>query len=296
MKKNYLFKWFLIFVLIILCIDLVFNFSAILEENFDGNTEDASRAWESSDPTTHITPSNDQKIQAIVSKYSGKTINIEPIDGPPTKKVLIHFYGSRALTMNDDGTYSIGISDKNNIRQQWEIHAINTGVQYDSFIPKSNKTMGKDLEDVKYPFYIVRSAHKPDRALQYESGSILVRPLANYDSQKWDISYTKIDSTDAIRTHKYDPMSILSGDFRTDPQIPSANEYSVDTDKIKINLNLDNSTLGSILNKYEPGNTQTGENTLPASNTDCDETKWLDRDSVRSVCVGCDPDSIDPVN
>ena len=110
------------------------------------------------------------------------------------------------------------------------------------------------------------------------------------------ISYTKIDSTDAIRTHKYDPMSILSGDFRTDPQIPSANEYSVDTDKIKINLNLDNSTLGSILNKYEPGNTQTGENTLPASNTDCDETKWLDRDSVRSVCVGCDPDSIDPVN
>ena len=293
MKKNYLFKWFLIFVLIILCIDLVFNFSDILEENFTSHLPAAARAWESSDPTTHITPSNDQKIRSIVSKYSGKTINIEPIGEAPTKKVLIHFYGSRALTMNDDGTYSIGISDKNNFRQQWEIHAINTRVEYEHMNP--DKTIGYNLDDVKYPFYIVRSVYKPDRALQYESGSILVRPLANYDSQKWDISYTKIESNEAIRTHKYDPMSILSSDFRTDPQIASANEYSVDQDKIKINLNLDNSTLGSILNKYEHGNTQTGENPISNTPTDCDETKWLNRDSIKSVCSGCDPDSIDPV-
>jgi hypothetical protein len=299
MKKNYLFKWFLIFVLIILCIDLVFNFSDILEENFTDQLGEAAKSWDSNDPTTHITPSTDQKIRSIVSKYSGKIINIDPIGDAPTEKVLIHFYGSSALTMNDDGTYSITIRNKDSIRQQWEIKAINTRVQYEEIIPTSNKTMGYNLDDVKYPFYIVRSVHKPDKALQYDSGSILVRPLANYDSQKWDISYTKIESNEAIRTHKYDPMSILSSDFRTDPQIASANEYSVDKDKIKINLNLDNSTLGSILNKYEPGklsgNTQTGENPLSNTPTDCDETKWLNRDSIKSVCSGCDPDSIDPV-
>ena len=55
------------------------------------------------------------------------------------------------------------------------------------------KSIGYNVEKSDYPFYLIVSAHKTDRCLQYNSGSILVRKIANYDSQKWDISYEKVD-------------------------------------------------------------------------------------------------------
>ena len=45
-------------------------------------------------------------------------------------KCIIKFYGNNALSLNDDGTYSVGLSDKENIRQQWIIKHIPNSIEY----------------------------------------------------------------------------------------------------------------------------------------------------------------------
>ena len=323
--KNYrnILKCFLVFVLIVLCIDLVFNFSGILQENFETTINQAANNYNSNTTITPqgdivFGPSHNKHIQSIVAKHSGKIINVKAIGQPPTKKVLVHFYGSSALTVNDDGTYSISLSNPNNIRQQWNIIYIPNAETYSKYIPVENKTLGEaaiikgyNLNKAEYPFYIITSAHKPDRCLQYDTASILVRKIANYDSQKWDISYEKVDADEVIKTHKYDPMSLLSGEFRTDPHLKGANEYSLDSNKIKINLNLNNSSLSKLLgatNIDSSINNNNNQIDLDSSNSnnnsnsnggydindcpDCDDKQWLSRNSIKSICPGCDTDKL----
>jgi hypothetical protein len=306
-KTNPILKWFLIVILIMLCLELVFNFSGIIEENFDNH--DAALALHGGGG---LTVSETQKVQSVVSKYSGKIINVQPIGDAPTQKILINFNGNTSLTVNDDGTYTVQISNQDSVRQQWRLIAINNASEYDQYIHDNYKNSGFSTSDsqTKYPFYIIVSnfdfgSDAPKRCLQYDTGSILVRPVANYDSQKWDISYQKIESNKSIKTHMYNPMSILSPEFRTDPHLNSANE--MDDSKIKINLNLDNSSLGNLLEKYSMNSpvkgmsndsqdqVQGGIQTSGKDCPDCNTNDWLSRDKVKSVCSGCDPDDIDPV-
>lgn len=290
-----------------LCLELVFNFSGIIEENFDNH---ASAAALNGGDIVGL--STTQHVQSIVSKYSGKIINIQPLDQPPTAKVLINFHGNTSLMVNDDGTYSVQISNQDSSRQQWKLIHIPDASEYDKHIHESYKTSGFPLDDpqTKYPFYIVVSMNEAGgikRCLQYDTGSILVRPVANYDSQKWDISYQKVESNKSVKAHMYNPMSVLSSDFRTDPHLDSGNE--VDDSRIKINLNLDNAALGGILEKYNFNNplknmkgNQDQDNGSGIQSIgdngdcpDCDTSDWLSRDKVKSICTGCDPDDIDPV-
>ena len=310
-KNNLVLKWFLIVILIMLCLELVFNFSGIIEENFDnhGAASALNGAASALNGGDGISVSKTQKVQSVVSKYSGKIINIQPIGDAPTEKILINFNGNTSLTVNEDGTYTVQISNQDSVRQQWRLVPINDATDYDTYIHESYKNSGFSTNDsqTKYPFYIIVSnfdfgSNTPKRCLQYDTGSILVRPVANYDSQKWDISYQKIESNKSIKAHMYNPMSILSPEFRTDPHLNSANE--VDDSKIKINLNLDNSSLGNLLEKYSmnspvKGMSKSNEDQDPdstqTSGTDCDKNDWLSRDKVKSVCSGCDPDDIDPI-
>ena len=256
-KKNPILKWFLVLMLLMLVIELIFNFSGILEENFATTVETVND--DGIDTSKHI--------QSIVAKYSGKIINVKALGSPPTNKVLIHFYGNSSLTVNDDGTYSVGLSDEDSIRQQWNIVYIDEEEKYDTHISTVNKNSGYSLDKVDYPFYLIISAHKPDRCLQYDAGSVLVRPIANYDSQKWDISYEKVESNNSIKTHKYSPMSLLSSEFRTDPSAIGEGK----NDNIKINLNLDNTAFSSILEKYKHNNPLLGSNQNGTQVNDLDE-------------------------
>ena len=100
--------------------------------------------------------------------------------------------------------------------------------------------MGYHVEDAKYPFFILKSNADHSKCLQYQDGNVSVRPLANYDSQKWDLSFEKVESV--IGAHKREFQSKLTGDYRANPDELGSNEYGTD-DSVKIKLNLDNKVL-----------------------------------------------------
>jgi hypothetical protein len=289
----------LIILLVALIINSVFNFTDIIQENYEDLLSIAASTTDS-DVTSPNPIKEDKHVAAIVSKYSGKAINVEAIGEPPTKKCVIKFYGQNSLSMNDDGTYSVGLSNKDNIRQQWMIIHVTDYQSFLKIIPQNNKNMGASVHESDYPFYMIISAFDNTKCLQYDSGSILVRPIGNYNSQKWDISYQKVEN--AIATHKKDPISGLSGDFRTDGDSFSSNEYNNDFDKIKLKLNLSPDTLQSILGSSGiKMRNMKGNNAINLGNDneeclDCNKDNWIPRSSIKSICSGCDPDQIDPPN
>ena len=142
------------------------------------------------------------------------------------------------------------------------------------------------------------------KALQYQDGNIMIRPLANYDGQKWDISYDKIEKV--IGTHKRNFESKLSGDYRANPDELGSNEYG-DLDKIKIKLNLDNNVINKFINQTVGTALRDSLDSDAESSYDDDEGRILsgkscpldlsynDRvpaDAVRSLCPGCNPNNL----
>jgi len=319
------FKYFLIIILIILCVDLVFNFSGILVENFDDTMSQISNSYNSANTEGGCKPypNNLKPVQSIISKNTGKVINVKPLGEAPTKKFLVHFYGDNAITLNDDGTYSLGLSNSDNIKQQFDLVYIPNASTYLNHIPKeyrslddSGQVLGYDVNKVTYPFYMGISAYDKKKCLQYDSGSVMVRPIGNYDSQKWDISYEAVKKDDVIQTHRLDPMSQLTSDFRLNPNSTGSNEYAENSDKIKINLNLSSNNLAKILgnsiNGNADGNADNNTHNInemlnnisnESSNIDinsqncpdCKNDDWIPRNNVKSICSNCDPDLIDPI-
>ena len=306
---NILKKNCMVFILIILLISLilnsVFNFTNIINENFSDFFEKASKGYVASSSSISADVSadvsdneydikEDKDIVAIVSKYNGKKINVEPLGQPPTQKCIIKFFGSKSLTMNDDGSYSLGISNKDSVKQQWKFNLIKNEEDYKKIIPSKNLNLGYNLSNANYPFFVITSVYDDTKCLQYDNGSLLVLPTANYDSQKWDISYQKVISS--VELHKTNPKSKLSGNFREDGGELSANEYLDDPNKIKLNLNLETNTLKQLLGTSGVNiRNNSSNNSLKLE--DCDECKkdnWIPRASVKSICSGCDPDSLDP--
>ena len=104
-KSSNIVIFLLLVLLISIIINSVFGFTNIVKENYEDVLEQAAQNYnEPADDAVQIKVKEDRKIQSIISKYSGKAINIDPIGQPPTKKCIIEFYGKNALSLNDDGT------------------------------------------------------------------------------------------------------------------------------------------------------------------------------------------------
>jgi len=141
-------------------------------------------------------------IGSIVSKYSGKVINIEKEPNSPAGKTryIIKWepLGGKpggCVTANADGSYSTPICNTAIDKQLWEIIEVREAEQFTKLIKDfggSNRLkMGRPLDETSYPFHIVK-ATKHDFVLNYEGGGLSIRKLANYDSQKWDVSNESI--------------------------------------------------------------------------------------------------------
>jgi hypothetical protein len=141
-------------------------------------------------------------LGSIVSKYSGKVINVEKESNSPAGKTryIIKWepLGGKpggCVTANVDGSYSTPICNHNIDKQLWEIIEVRDAEQFTKLIEdfggKNRLKMGRPLDETSYPFHIVK-ATKHDFVLNYEGGGLSVRKLANYDSQKWDVSTESI--------------------------------------------------------------------------------------------------------
>ena len=155
-------------------------------------------------------------LGSITSKYSGKTINVEPL--PPVKgskrKYQIKWQpvGGKpggCITANADGTYSTPICNANINKQQWFIKEVKNADEYLKLIPKDRRKMGRSMDETEFPFHIVQSSEYENYCLHYEGGGLAIREIANYDSQKWDVSKEKINQ-DPLPTQPNNKFSGLT--------------------------------------------------------------------------------------
>ena len=156
---------------------------------------------------------------SIVSKYSGKTINVEKEPNSPAGKTryIIKWepLGGKpggCITANADGSYSTPICNNVADQQLWEIIEVKDEEQFTELIKtyggEDRLKMGRPLDETSYPFHICKSS-KHDFVLNYEGGGLSVRKLANYDSQKWDVS-TETIAQDPMPTQNYNKLSSLT--------------------------------------------------------------------------------------
>ena len=134
----------------------------ILVENFEDTLNQASQNYNSNQGGGErcynlYFPSPNKHVKSLISKNTGKVINIKSIGDPPTKKFLVHFYGDNAITLNDDGTYSLGFSNDDNIKQQFELIYISNVATYTTYIPLENRILG---DDGQLAGYDVNKSHK----------------------------------------------------------------------------------------------------------------------------------------
>ena len=157
---------------------------------------------------------------SITSKYSGKSINVEAL--PPVKgakrKYMIQWQpvGGKpggCITANADGTYSTPICNANINKQLWFIKEVKDEEEYLKLIPKDRRNMGKSMDETDFPFHIVQSTEYENYCLHYEGGGLAIREIANYNSQKWDVSKDKI-TQDPLPTQTNNKFSGLTPGHR----------------------------------------------------------------------------------
>ena len=312
--RNRLLCLVVLFIVLIL-VDLVFNFRDILMNNYMVYNK-SKEQFAIEDIADNYNPSGgnheepnwvpSEQVKSIISKKTGKVINIDPISSQtPTTGTGENAgfqvkYNDSALTVLPDGTFSLGLPNKQSNTQIWEAIFIRNANEFQELINNTEglddgTTMGIPVAHPLsiYPFYLIRSRFRKKFCLYYDSGSLTVRPIGNYDNIRWDISKTTV-SKEVTKTHTTDQFASLSSDFRSDPTRRGPNELEVDPNKIKINLNLGPEMMNKILGKYASGDVSM-DTKGTMSNQDCDMSNWLPRKSVDSVCSGCDTNIIDPL-
>lgn len=310
-NENIILISLVLFALVLILVDYLLNKRGILKESFeDFNYNQAYNNYTNDSEQSHENPiSQTSHIKSVVSKYTGKVLNVEANGEPPSSIVTMPFFNEKSqkmnLSVNMDGTYSIVLPNKNSTKQQFLLIFIDSAETYAKHIPLKNENLGYNINEANYPFYILKSHYDITKALQYQDGVVMIRPLANYDSQKWDISYDKIEGV--IGTHKKTYESKLSGDFRANPDELGSNEYG-DLDKIKIKLNLDNQVLNQFLEKnLDKLVSMGGNNTDDESVYDVNQGKIdlgnscpidtsygnkVPSQAVASLCPGCNPNKL----
>jgi len=278
-----------LFVILVILLDLVFNFSSILVENFENSVSASYNASSSSGLSGSSscqlnTNENNFNIKSVVSKMTGKVFNISFYSEDPTNSI-INIQSPRSdkhnLTVNNDGTLSEENIISSKDTQQFILKKINNISEYRTEL-EANQNNGADISSTctKYPFYIIKSnsANKrsPPWCLAYESGNLMVHPIGNYDNQKWEVSNLVVTNK-AFCTSDMDSTSI--GDLR---QIPDRDKDKLyNKDRIKINFNLNDELKQKLF-----GAEAVGESTQSKCPT------YLPKKSVESLCKGCDVDKL----
>ena len=222
--NNIIFIVLLLVIIIIVCYKSITIHNNIMEQFADGDNEETTNDIDEEvddalkDVLGSIESNNNNESEetdaeleekckrvettgfgSITSKYSGKSINVEAL--PPVKgskrKYMIQWQpvGGKpggCITANADGTYSTPICNANINKQQWFIKEVKNEDEYLQLIPKDRQTMGRSMDETEFPFHIVQSSEFENYCLHYEGGGLAIREIANYDSQKWDVSKDKV--------------------------------------------------------------------------------------------------------
>jgi len=134
-----------------------------------------------------------QPVGSIISRYHGTTLDVaavvpaQNINSPyivPIKNPSVNTPPG-CLSVNTDGTYTTTLCDMNNINQHWNIVYIKNAQDFVNYVPQEEIKI-----DETYEFCLIISSRDNTKALHYDGGALAVRPVGNYEGQKWLISPT----------------------------------------------------------------------------------------------------------
>lgn len=277
-KNKNILLFICVFVILVIFLDLIFNFSNLFIENFQSATIPASEELEE-----EIV--ENRKYKRIISKYSGKSFDISYnkndnsiiyIKSPSNNKLN--------LSVNLDGTLSEDTIIEQLPSQQFSIVKVENNEEYNNLLSKNVDTGATlnsfDNECTKPPFFLIvsraESKTKIPWCLSYQAGNIFVNPIGNYDNQKWDVSMYSINE----RSFCTNNMGNTSGgSLRIVPDREHSTFYN--KDKIKINFNMEDDLKKRIMGEENEDNDE---------NEEC--PVFLHKRSIHSLCPGCNTDNL----
>lgn len=220
------------------------------------------------------------ELGSVTSKYSGKSFNVDalPAVKGSKRKYMIKWQpvGGKpggCITANADGTYSTPICNANINKQQWFIKEVKNAEQYRKLIPKDRRKMGGDIDEAEYPFFVIQSTEYENYCLHYEGGGLAIREIANYNSQKWDVSKDKIiqDPLPTQETNKYSALTPGHRMGSSDKTLGSLGETggsNGNSSPMQFNINIDPDLLSKIgVDTGLGGLTSSGNNNDGSSNS-----------------------------
>lgn len=278
-----------IVVVLVIFVDLIFNFSGLMKEKFtvssSYNSQSESMPQEESDENLNHT-----NIKSVVAKFEGKMIKVSFVPNDPNNKTVVlesPVSNNANLSVNSDGTLSEKLKASSETSQQFNLLKINNSQEYNELLKESNNGANTTSTVTNYPFYILKSVKFGDHnwCLAYEPGKLYLSPIGNYNNQKWDASNIEV-KTKSVLTHTVN--NTAAGAFNKNGD--AIDGEIDDPNKIRINLNLTDELKRQLLG-VETSSSSSGTNSsnnLDGSNCNTN----IPKNALSSLCRGCDPDRL----
>lgn len=256
--KNFIILMSIIFIVGIL-LDLLFNFSGNLNENFESQQSELENIYNSN------TTNTDNSIKSIQSLFSPDTnFNVHNLDGTDFYTIKVNSLESLSWENNQLVFKPTNSSESNQLFRMKKIESL------DDIEGQVNNA------NMEFPYVILLAPNSDNLALKIG------------DSGYW------IDELNHNHNHfKFKTLNTSFTPVKTDEDTIKIN---IKLDQESINKIIDQLDLDSDEDKNNSLNNNSNSNNASFSNfdeyVDCTEDHWIPKDAVRSLCRSCEPDLI----
>jgi hypothetical protein len=285
-------------VVLIIFVDLIFNFSGLMVEKFTVSSSYNSQTQTSQEGSSTQTPTeiddnnlDHTNIKSVRSMVFGKMFKINFLQNDPENNTILlesPVSSNANVSANTDATLSEELKTNTNIAQHFKLLKIDNAQKLNDLLKDTNNGAHTSSAVTKYPFYVIKSLKFGDNnwCLSYEPGRIFLSPLGNYDNQKWDVSNIEVLKK-GVLTHTV--TNTDDGNFNAHGD--GSDGQLIDPDKIKINLNLTDELKRQLLGVESNQNSSGRES---QSNDFYSQTcdSHIPKNALKSLCRGCDPSKL----
>jgi len=308
--NNKVFLVLAILFIVMILVDIIFNFTGILQENFDvfsnetyldavensnNNNNIAAQAIKNNNNNNNSNSPTDltetRKIYSVISHSVGTVYGVVPLGQRlPTTRVLFLLRKNVALSIDSAGKVLKKLPNKFDQTQQFRLVKINSDADISNVI-----TNGTFLAtyNTDYPFYFLQSVKNPDYFItQVSENEVTLETGKNSKRQRFDVSHEEL-------------LPVISDDNRKD-------------NTVKIQLKLDENSLQQILNELradesdennvnnngtykefnsfadvtadDMNNNYTIQETEDGEPARCNIEDYIPKVAISSLCGNCNPD------
>lgn len=305
--NNKVFLVLAILFIVMILVDIIFNFTGILQENFDvfsqetyleavenssnNNVEAQSVRNNSNNNNTPTDLTETHKIYSVISHSVGTVYGVIPLgERLPTTRVLFLIKKNVALSIDSAGNVLKKLPNKFDQTQQFRLVRINKDADIPGVITNG---VFVATEDSDHPFYFLQSVKNPEYFItQISESEVTLETGRNSRRQRFDVSHEEL-------------LPVISDDNRKDKTV-------------KIQLKLDENSLQQILNELraddspenninnngvykefnsfadvtadDMNNNYTIQETEDGEPARCNIEDYIPKDAISSLCGNCNPD------